>query len=88
LFRITSLDIRQLYDRRKQAVGLCKIIRQNIANYIDGGEEYICVVCRIARDKRSQVGESDYKKASSFEILYFSKYLLLRLKIACSLRIK
>lgn len=49
---------RQFNDRRKQTVYLCKIIRERIANHIDGGEEYFCIdskpiqVCRIARGRR------------------------------------
>lgn len=64
---------RQFNDWRKQiVVGLCKIIRENITNHIDGGEEYFCIdsklieVCCIARGKRCRMEKYDYKKTPSF----------------------
>lgn len=63
---------RQFNDRRKQTSSLCNIIRDSIANHIDGAEEYFCIdskpieVCRFARGKRCKMGKSNYEKAPSF----------------------
>lgn len=63
---------RQFNVRRKQTAELCKLIRERIANYIDGGEEYFCIdskpieVCRTARGKRCKMGRSNFEKAPSF----------------------
>src|SRR5574344_90504 len=63
---------RQFNDRRKQTAELCKLIRERIANYIDGGEEYSRIdskpieVCRTARGKRCKMGRSNFEKAPSF----------------------
>jgi len=62
----------QYNDRRKQTAGLCKLIRERMANTIDGGEEYFCVdskpieVCRISRDKRCKMGRKNFEKVPSF----------------------
>ena len=63
---------RQFNDRRKQTAELCKLIREKIANHIDGGEEYFCIdskpieVCRTARGKRCKMEKTDFEKAPSF----------------------
>ena len=67
---------RQFNDRRKQTAELCKLIREKIANHIDGGEEYFCIdskpieVCRTARGKRCKMGKTDFEKAPSFGYLF------------------
>ena len=63
---------RQYNDRRKFTANLCEQIRQNIAQAIDGNEDYFCIdskpipVCRIARAKRCKMGRTDYQTAPSF----------------------
>ena len=63
---------RQYNDRRKFTANLCEQIRQNIAQAMDGGEDYFCIdskpipVCRIARAKRCKMGKTDYQTAPSF----------------------
>ncbi len=63
---------RQYNDRRKQTAGLCKLIRERMADTTDGGEEYFCVdskpieVCRLSRCKRCKMGRKDFEKAPSF----------------------
>lgn len=63
---------RQYNDRRKFTANLCEQIRQNIAQAIDGNEDYFCIdskpipVCRIARAKRCKMGRTDYHTAPSF----------------------
>ena len=63
---------RQYNDRRKQTAGLCKLIRERMADTMDGGEEYFCVdskpieVCRLSRGKRCKMGRKNFEKAPSF----------------------
>ena len=63
---------RQYNDRRKFTAQLCRLIRERIANEMDGGEDYFCIdskpveVCRIARAKRCTMGGNDYRKAPSY----------------------
>ena len=63
---------RQYNDRRKFTAPLCKLIRERIANEMDGGEDYFCIdskpmeVCRMARAKRCTMGGNDYRKAPSY----------------------
>lgn len=63
---------RQYNDRRKFTANLCEQIRQNIAQAIDGNEDYFCIdskpipVCRIARAKRCKMGRTDYQTAPTF----------------------
>lgn len=63
---------RQYNDRRKFTANLCEHIRPNIAQAIDGNEDYFCIdskpipVCRIARAKRCKMGRTDYQTAPSF----------------------
>src|SRR5574344_1455484 len=63
---------RQFNDRRKQTAELCNLIRDKIANHIDGGEAFFCVdskpieVCRLARGKRCKMGKTNFEKAPSF----------------------
>lgn len=60
---------RQYNDRRKFTAQLCRLIRERIANEMDGGEDYFCIdskpveVCRMARAKRCTMGGNDYRKA-------------------------
>lgn len=63
---------RQYNDRRKFTANLCEQIRKNIAQAMDGGEDYFCIdskpipVCRIARAKRCKMGKTDYQTAPEF----------------------
>ena len=63
---------RQYNDRRKFTAQLCRLIRERIANEMDGGEDYFCIdskpveVCRMARAKRCTMGGNDYRKAPSY----------------------
>lgn len=63
---------RQYNDRRKFTAQLCRLIRERIANEMDGGEDYFCIdskpveVCRIARAKRCTMDGNDYRKAPSY----------------------
>ena len=63
---------RQYNDRRKFTANLCEQIRKNIAQAMDGGEDYFCIdskpipVCRIARAKRCKMGKPDYQTAPEF----------------------
>lgn len=57
------ISCRQFNDHRKTLSNLNEQIRSRIANQIDGGEDYFCIdsapieVCRVARGKRSKMGE-------------------------------
>ena len=63
---------RQYNDRRKFTANLCEQIRKNIAQAMDGGEDYFCIgsklipVCRIACAKRCKMGKTDYQTAPEF----------------------
>ena len=74
---------RQYNDRRKFTAQLCRLIRERIANEMDGGEDYFCIdskpveVCRIARAKRCTMGGNDYRKAPSYGYCASQRYILL-----------
>ncbi len=63
---------RQYNDRRKFTAPLCKLIRERIANEMDGGEDYFCIdskpieVCRMACAKRCTTGRNDYRETPSY----------------------
>ena len=54
---------RQYNTRRKKTSKLCNIIRERIANEIDGNETYFCIdskpieVCRKSRASRCKLGQ-------------------------------
>jgi hypothetical protein len=62
---------RQYNDRRKLLFDLTDKIRKDMAKDIDEFEDTYCVdskpveVCRLAREKRNQMGKSNYDKAPS-----------------------
>lgn len=63
---------RQYNDRRRYTAQLAAKIREQVALFIDGGEEFFCIdskpipVCRIARSKRCQLGRKDYTTAPTY----------------------
>ena len=63
---------RQYNDRRKYLKNLCEIIRKDIANAVDGGENYYCIdskpieVCRTSRAKRCKFGKDNFETAPTF----------------------
>ncbi|GAE17208.1 mobile element protein [Bacteroides pyogenes JCM 6292] len=62
---------RQYNDRRKFTASPCIVIREKMAETIDGGEDYFCIdskpieICRPARTKRCWMGKNEIKKAPS-----------------------
>ena len=63
---------RQYNDRRKFTANLCEQVRKNIAQAIDGDEDYFCIdskpipVCRFARAKRCRLGKNDFETAPNY----------------------
>ena len=63
---------RQYNDRRKFTANLCEQVRKNIAQAIDGDEDYFCIdskpipVCRFARAKRCKLGKNDFETAPNY----------------------
>lgn len=73
---------RQFNDRRKQTAGLCKLIREKMANTIDGGEEYFCIdskpieVCWISRGKRVKWAKAILKKLLPLVIVLHKAFII------------
>ena len=63
---------RQYNARRKKTGKLCNLIRERIANEIDGNETYFCIdskpieVCRRSRASRCKLGKQNYDTAPAF----------------------
>ena len=63
---------RQYNDRRKFTANLCEQVRRNIAQAMDGDEDYFCIdskpipVCRFARAKRCKLGRNDFDTAPNY----------------------
>ena len=63
---------RQYNDRRKFTASPCIVIREKMAETIDGGEDYFCIdskpieICRPACAKRCSMGKNEIEKAPSF----------------------
>ena len=63
---------RQYNDRCKFTANLCEHVRRNIAQAMDGDEDYFCIdskpipVCRFARAKRCRLGKNDFDTAPNY----------------------